>query len=272
MSSSKKIPVSEMPVDHSGHRKRLKARVLNEGLDHFETHNLLELLLFYTIPRADTNETGHRLLSRFGSFSNVLDASVEALQTVPGVGHETALFLHMLPSVFRRYEDSKNRMQKNSLKSIDEAGDYMATKFVGQTEELFYALLLDDSNCIRGCHCIARGSVNSVNINIRKLVTCAVTSDATSVVLGHNHPSGTMRPSADDLLTTKRIINAMNIIGVSVLEHYIYSGDRYSPLSEDDRFIAHFANGFRSSPDELPPPQNPADKKKTSDSKKNHSF
>ena len=109
------------PVDHSGHRKRLKKRAELEGLEHFEPHNLLELLLFYTIPRADTNDTGHRLLDEFGSFAGVLDASPQALMRVHGVGRETALFLSMLPAVFRMYVQSQTNDYRG-LKNLDEAG------------------------------------------------------------------------------------------------------------------------------------------------------
>ena len=125
------------PVDHSGHRKRLKKRAELEGLEHFEPHNLLELLLFYTIPRADTNDTGHRLLDEFGSFAGVLDASPQALMRVHGVGRETALFLSMLPAVFRMYVQSQTNDYRG-LKNLDEAVDILFPKFTGVDHELLY--------------------------------------------------------------------------------------------------------------------------------------
>ena len=98
---------------HEGHRKRLRENFLKNGLDNFQSHNVLEMLLFYTIPRSDTNETAHRLIDRFGSLSAVLEAPVEELMKVKGVGERTATFLHLIPEITRVYLKDKQENVKN---------------------------------------------------------------------------------------------------------------------------------------------------------------
>ena len=92
-----------MPCEHDGHRKRLKARFVKSGLDDFEPHNVLELLLFYSIPRKDTNPIAHKLISRFGSLSGVFDAKPEELMKVDGITENTAVLISMVPQLARKY-------------------------------------------------------------------------------------------------------------------------------------------------------------------------
>lgn len=232
-------------VDHSGHRQRLKQRMMNEGLAHFEMHNVLELLLFYTIPRADTNETGHRLLEEFGSFANVLNADPEQLMKVPGVGRETALFLHMLPEVFRIYEKSaKNKLYR--FRDIEEIANYLGSFFIGQKNEMLYILFLGPKNTMLKCVCMAEGLMTSVEANIRKIVSDALQCNAAAVVVAHNHPSGELKASVADYLTTRRIATALNSIDVPLIDHLIFANGRFESLSSDIRLRSVFGTAFRT--------------------------
>ena len=114
---------------HDEHRKRLRERFIKEGIDSFEAHQILELMMFYTIPRKDTNETAHLLLDKFGTFANVLDAPVKELMEVKGVGENTALFLNMIPQIMRRYENSKLKVL-TSISSTAEAGEYVKSLYL----------------------------------------------------------------------------------------------------------------------------------------------
>ncbi len=233
------------PVDHSGHRQRLKRRAELEGIDHFEPHNLLELLLFYTIPRADTNETGHRLLEEFGSFAGVLDASPQALMKVYGVGRETAFFLNMLPSVFRMYTQSQV-LDSRELNDLDEAVELLTAKFTGVDREMLYMLCLDSGNRIKRCVLIAEGDQSNVQLDTRRIVSEALISGASSVILAHNHPSGELKPSAGDYNATIKIGEVLQGVDIPLVEHFIFAKDHFLPLSTDSRFSACFGSAYRS--------------------------
>ena len=130
-----------------GHRARLKARFLTDGFDNFNEINALELLLFYTIPRSDTNPIAHRLLDRFGSFSAVLDADYNELLEVDGVSDHTATFLKLLPQTARYYESSKITERKE-LATLSDIGEFFVRKYVGVIKETVYLLLLDNKRCM----------------------------------------------------------------------------------------------------------------------------
>ena len=127
---------------HEGHRERMKQRFLNEGLDHFSQHQVLELLLFYTIPRRDTNPLAHKLVKRYGSLVGVLEAGYEDLMTVKGVTRNTAIFLSMIPHLCRRYLNEKQG-EKPQLNSSAKAGEYVKSLFHGRVYEVFYVICLD---------------------------------------------------------------------------------------------------------------------------------
>lgn len=245
MSSARNSKKNAPPVDHSGHRNRLRKRAAVEGIESFEPHNLLELLLFYTIPRADTNETGHRLLSHFGSFSAVLDAPVEELESIYGVGPETAQFLNMLPAIFRLYMREKTApVQK--LSDIDECKDIFLSHFIGQTKEVLCMLCLQAGNTVGRCIEIAYGESDNVEADCRRIVMEALHANATGVVLAHNHPSGKTQASSADYYTTVRIADALNAVDIPLLEHFVFARDRFVALSTDSRFAPYFGDAYRS--------------------------
>lgn len=208
---------------HDGHRQRLKDRYANEGLDHFPAANVLELLLFYCIPRKDTSPVAIRLLQRFGTLAGVLDADPEELKKVEGVSDNAALFLSMLPDVFRYYRKDSNQI--SIAKTTEECSRYLADYFVGQTEEVVYLLCLDAKCKILCCREVARGSVNSTSVSVRKIVEMALGAKASSVVLAHNHPSGIAIHSNEDIRTTWKVASALRAVDVVLADHLIYSDD-----------------------------------------------
>ncbi|MDR3085540.1 MAG: hypothetical protein LBU47_04405, partial [Christensenellaceae bacterium] len=127
---------------HEGHRARLRDRAAHEGIQGFSSHEVLELLLFYSIPRSDTNELAHRLIDRFGSLSSVLDADFEDLRSVPGVGSSTALFLSHLRDVLALY--MRDRFgERPLLSTATAAGNYCVHLFTSQRNESMAVLCLD---------------------------------------------------------------------------------------------------------------------------------
>lgn len=233
------------PVDHSGHRKRLKKRFAEEGLRSFEEHNILELLLFYTIPRIDTNETAHRLIDTFGSFAGVLEASPRALSSVVGIGQETALFLSLLMSVFWRYSESFSDAQY-PIESPPVAAALVQNRYSGRSEELLYLLCFDANCVIQQDILIAEGGHASVEVNIRKIVTEALKVEAAGVIVVHNHPSGLVLPSGEDLRTTRRLSQALHSVGIALLDHFLVSENTHTALSDNKLFKPLFSVSYRA--------------------------
>ena len=214
---------------HKDHRKHTKDRFLSEGLDSFEPHNVLELLLFYSIPQKDTNETAHMLINRFGSLSAVFDAPYDDLLTVPGISEHSATLIKLIPAISRRYAMEKNS-KVTKLSSIEDIGKYLVALYLGVTEETVLLLLLDNKFGLIDCVKVHEGSVNSSAITMRKLIETALFKRASMVVLAHNHPSGVALPSSDDLFTTQQVKRAFDLVEIGMLAHIIVAGDTFTNI------------------------------------------
>lgn len=219
---------------HDGHRDRLKQRFVTEGLDNFTEIQVLELLLFYCIPRRDTNELAHRLLDRFGSLSQVLDTKAEDLEQTDGIGHNAATFLSLIPAVGRYY--SVNRAKRCTfLQNTTECGHYLLPFFDNRVNEAVYLLCLDAKRKVLCCQLVGEGSVNSAGVPIRRVVEMALAANATMVVLAHNHPSGLAMPSYEDVATTKRIAAALDAVEIVLADHVVVA---------DGDFVSMVQSGY----------------------------
>lgn len=225
-----------MDATHSGHRRRLKDRFVQEGLDHFTDIQILELLLFYALPRQDTNPIAHALLDRFGSFAGVVEARAEDLVQVPGVGENAAILLRMLPPLFRRYmKDSQD--PGRILTTTTQCGEFLIPYFFLAKEELVYLLCLDGKCKVLDCRLIHKGSVNTAGVSVRKVVEAAISVNASSVVLAHNHTSGIALPSLADRKTTRQLKDALDAVGILLADHIILAGDDFVSMAEDGFFL-----------------------------------
>jgi len=220
---------------HDGHRQRLKKRFQTEGLDNFEQVHVLELLLCYCIPRKDTNPVAHRLLERFGSFSQVLDASAQELAKVEGMGTGAATFLELLTASWRYYQVNR-ALGEVVLTTLDMCGDYMLPYFYGRRNEMVYLLCLDAKCKVITCREVGEGSINSVSIPARKIVEIAMGVNASSVVLAHNHPSGVALPSQEDILTTRHLAHALQVVDIELLDHIVVADDDYVSMVQSGCF------------------------------------
>lgn len=211
---------------HEGHRQRLKNRFRQEGLDTFEELQVLELLLFFCIPRRDTNPIAHALLERFETLDQVLDASVEELKKVPGMGENAATFLSLVHAVDRRYQISKEQHLR-IFNTIDDCGRYLWSRLKDLRYETVYLLCLDAKCKVLCCKKIGEGSVNSAAVPIRRIVEVALGANASSVVLAHNHPSGIAIPSDADKLTTRRVAAALSGVEIKLADHIVVAEEEY---------------------------------------------
>ena len=216
---------------HDGHRNRMKARYRDHGLDNFDDINVLELLLFYSIPRKDTNELAHALLDHFGSLDRVFEASVPELQAVPGIGESSALLISLVPQITRRYLMTKGSCV-SSITCSAEAGKYLVPRLMFEKEEKLMMLCLDAKKSVITCVNLGSGVVNAVDIKIRKVVENAVRNRASSVILAHNHPGGIALPSREDERITKEIAAALKLVGIPLDDHIIVAGEDYVSFAD----------------------------------------
>ncbi len=220
---------------HDGHRERLKRMFDEQGLSGMQDHVALELLLFYALPRVDTNTIAHELIARFGSLSAVFDAPMEELMTVNGVGENTARLIKLIPQVGRRYLVSRGSMN-DILDSSTKAGEYLLPYFYGERDEVVYMICLDAKCKVINCKLIARGSVNSAGVSVRRIVENALLYKATSVIMAHNHTSGIAVPSKEDELTTYRIDAALRAVDITLTDHIVVAEDDFVSLADNGFF------------------------------------
>lgn len=216
---------------HSGHRERLRHSFAVGGLDPFSEVTTLEFLLFYVIPRQDTNPIAHRLLDTFGSLPGVFDASLEDLQHVGGLTENAATLIKLIPALARRYQISRSSMT-DILNSTQKCGDYIAPYFLMATEEMVYLLALDAKCKVLGCIRLSCGSINSTALDIRAVVEQSLRMKASSVVIAHNHTSGIAVPSQEDIRSTRLLAQALDSVDVLLADHIIVADGDYVSLAE----------------------------------------
>lgn len=211
---------------HKGHRERMREKILKSGFEALPDHEKLEVLLFGSIPRANTNETAHRLLNRFGSFSAVLDATPAELEKIEGMGATSAFQLSIFPRVAEYYFKDK-RVIKKRFETIDEIGKYVTTKFINNDIEKFYVFCLDAKGSLISETLLQTGSVNCASVDTTRIAQIVFRDNTSKFVVAHNHPHGICIPSADDLDVTARIIKHFKNFKVEFLEHFIVVDDKY---------------------------------------------
>ena len=216
---------------HDGHRQRLKNRFRQEGLDKFDEHQVLELLLFYAIPQRDTNPLAHRLLEHFGSLAQVLEAPAEELEKVSGVGSNVSTLLSLTTALARYYMVNRSA-HTEVLTTTEMCGDYLLPHFVGRRNETVFLLCLDAKCKVLGCKEVGEGSVNSASVPIRRIVEMALGMNATTVVLAHNHPSGLALPSGEDVQTTRRLAVALDMVDITLADHIVVADDDYVSMAQ----------------------------------------
>ena len=211
---------------HQGHREKMRQRFLKSGLEGFADHEALELLLFYAIPRQDTNPIAHRLMERYGSLSAVLSAPAEDLKKVEGIGESAAVLLKAAGQIAQKARLSDATAQR-PLTDVEAVGAYLLERYAGETHEMLYELCLDQKGKLLACKRLSEGSASSAALDIRKVVENAILTSASAVILAHNHPSGIALPSDDDCAATTRAARALQTIGVTLADHIVVADDDF---------------------------------------------
>lgn len=211
---------------HLGHRKRILNRCLKEGIDNFEDHQILELILFFSIPRRDTNVIAHQLLKHFGSLSRIFEENVEELKKQAGIGESSAVFLHLIPSIARVYLRDKIKHTRKILNNPEATHQFIMPLMIGRIEEVFYVICLDSTCKIMGYELISKGTVNEAFVHPRKVVEAVIKHNSSKIIISHNHPSGVLRPSAEDVQFTNTLKTIFSAMGIEVLDHIIVAGEK----------------------------------------------
>lgn len=209
---------------HSGHRQRVRDEFLKNGFSpNVPDHKMLELLLFYSIPRKDTNPIAHKLLNHFGSFSALLDASPEEIEKVEGVGKSTAALLKLIMPIARRYLDDADNIV-NTIPKISDICKYITNKYAGVSEEMFAVTSLNANGTVVGFDIVCQGEISIVQVPVRKIIEIVLQRKAVGVIISHNHPKGIALPSSSDIAATEKISEILNDINVKLVDHIIVSG------------------------------------------------
>jgi DNA repair protein RadC len=221
---------------HANHRARVRKRYRSHGLGAFADHEILELLLFYCYPRCDTNKIAHRMVKAFGSLSNLMDADVTDIMSRCGVSENVAVLVSMVPQLAGIYLKSKWD-NKTRLDNAKTAGEYATSLFVDATTEMFFLICLNTNKQINHVSLIATGTVDETAVYTRDIVNEALRHKAVSVILTHNHPGGSLRPSRQDMEVTRTIIEGLQFINIQTIDHIIVAGEGYYSFAARRQFV-----------------------------------
>ena len=217
---------------HKDHRKRRRQQFYDHGADAFADHELLELLLFYGIARKDVNALAHTLIDEFGSLEAVFSAPIEALESIDGLGAQTAVLIKLVPQLMRRAHlaSVKNEVP---LDTVERIGDFFSELFRCESNEVMYQLCLDAKGRKLSCTRVAEGDPSSISLNLRRIVQNALKCNAVMCAMAHNHPSGVAFPSHGDKIATEQIADALRAVNVQLVDHIVVAGSDYISFRHD---------------------------------------
>lgn len=213
---------------NEGHRERLRKKFFQSGLDGFLDYEIIELLLTLGTPRKDCKQPAKEAIVKFKGLVGVLDATLEELQQIKGIGPSNAIGLKLFQAVSQRYAKEKisSEVLLNSPKLVFE---YLKEKIGKEKKEHFAMLCLDTRNNLI-VEEVSVGTLNASLVHPREVFKKAILNNSSHVIIAHNHPSGDPTPSEDDIITTKRLVEAGKILGIAVADHFIIASNDYVSL------------------------------------------
>lgn len=205
---------------YHGHRERLRARFRTAGEDALADYELLELVLFRTIPRRDVKPIAKELITRFGGFAEAIAAPIDRLVETPGVSNATATDLKLIQAAARRVARERV-MGQPILSNMNAVVAHCRAAMADETREQFRVLFLDRKNRLIADEVLGRGTVDHAPVYVREVVARALELSATALILAHNHPSGDPTPSRADIAMTREIVEAAKAMDIVVHDHLI---------------------------------------------------
>lgn len=216
--------MSEGAPHYTGHRQRLRQRFLKSGLEGFADYEVVELLLTLAVPRADVKQPAKALIARFGNLRGILDASVEDLRTVKGLGSVTPIALKIIKAAATLYLQQSGEGQ-DSLADPSRLADFWRMRIGSLQNEVFQVAYLDSGyRLLRdGVETLEEGTVDRAAVYPRRVVESALRRGAAALVLAHNHPNGHVAPSEQDKVLTRAVVLAAETVGLKIVDHLIVS-------------------------------------------------
>ncbi|MGR4000574.1 MAG: DNA repair protein RadC [Alphaproteobacteria bacterium] len=212
---------NEAEADRQGHRERLRRRILEHGSSSLQDYELLEALLTYAVPRQDMKPIAKRLEKTYGSISGALRADPLKLQNVNGIGASSAALLQVVSEISKRDARSEIKDQEIVFSNWDHVRRYVRSIYKGAKKESLHILFLDGQNRLIADEVASQGTIDRTTVYVREILERALHYAASSIILVHNHPSGDLTPSEEDLDMTRSIQEALRHVEISLHDHLI---------------------------------------------------
>ena len=223
---------NDSAIGASGHRARMRQRLLKAGPDALADHEMLEMVLFLALPRRDTKPIGRALLNRFGTFGDVIGAPVAELSTIQDLGEAGIAALKLVQAAALRLL-KQQATAAPVITSWDRLMEYLTASMAHERIEQFRVLFLDTRNRLIADEIQSRGSINHTPAYPREVVRRALELHANAVILAHNHPSGEPTPSREDIAMTTEIGRAAATMGITLHDHVIVGRNRYVSFRQE---------------------------------------
>ncbi len=221
---------------HAGHRNRLKEDIISSDITELKPPvKLLEMLLFYGIPRQDTAKIAHDLIAEFGDICGVFEADIDHLTEIKGMTKNAASLVKLIPYLLKAYLQCKYE-EKQVLKTHEEIGDYIHTKYFGVDHECLSLLCLDRLGKVLSFNVLMHGSIDSVGLSTRAVLERVFKCGATAVVIAHNHPGGVALPSNQDVEQTRKLAHQLKELSVNLIDHIIITDTDYVSMAQSKEF------------------------------------
>jgi len=215
----------------SGHRQRLRDRFLNSGLQGFHDYEVIELLLSLGTPRRDCKQPAKDALKKFGTLNAVLEANTKELQEIEGIGPNNVFGLKLTQTVARRYLADRI-IGKEVITSVEEVLDYLKHNLRDKDKEIFSVIYLNGRNEIISMEELFEGTLTSSAVYPREVIKKVLKMNVAALIFVHNHPSGNLNPSNEDINITKKLKEAASTIDVQVHDHIIIAGNGYYSFAD----------------------------------------
>lgn len=219
---------------HDGHRERMLSKFEKNGFSLFEEHEKLEMILFYGVPRRNTNELAHELLNKYRTIANVMDAPKRELLEFDGFTTRTYQLFQMIKETYALYEIEK-KAYKTYMTTKDEFRSFFQLYFVTEKQEQVAIICLDSVGKVLRTQKIGSGNTGESFFNLQEMVKIMIDCSATEIVIAHNHPGNNSHPSQDDIDSTVQIKQSLDSLGFRLLDHFIVcENDCYSMASAEE--------------------------------------
>lgn len=219
---------------HSGHRQRMMKKYFANGINVFEEHEMLEIVLYSMFSRCNTNDIAHELIKKFGSLPKVFEASPEELTDIKGIGQSAAGQITFLGDFFRYLVGCSPGPIR--LKGFPEISQYCLSIYTSETREHCYILFLDSKYCLISRLEIGSGTSSKAEVRISDVIKSAVRANASKAILVHNHPGSIASASVEDVFATRELASGLKNVDVDLIDHIIVSKDSIYSMNSKSGF------------------------------------